>query len=75
MKIPFTIQKKWFIRSMFISNPKARRYFTLVTPETILYRWKKALKHKKAPQKEVLKWVHKDLNLGQPDYESGTLTN
>jgi hypothetical protein len=41
IKLPFTIQKKWFIRSMFISNPKARRYFTLVTPETILYKWKK----------------------------------
>jgi len=26
------------------SNPKARRYFTLVTPETVLYRWKKAIK-------------------------------
>jgi putative transposase len=29
---------------MFISNPKARKYFTLVSPETILYRWKKAIK-------------------------------
>jgi hypothetical protein len=28
---------------MFISNPKARKYLTLVTPETILYRWKKAI--------------------------------
>jgi transposase InsO family protein len=45
IKIPFYIQEKWFIRSMFISNPKARRYFTLVTPETILYRWKKAIKN------------------------------
>ncbi len=44
IKLPFTIQEKWFIRSMFISNPKARRYFTLVTPETILYRWKRAIK-------------------------------
>lgn len=44
IKLPFSIQEKWFIRSMFISNPKARRYFTLVTPETILYRWKRAIK-------------------------------
>ncbi|MDA3810106.1 MAG: hypothetical protein PF518_07190 [Spirochaetaceae bacterium] len=29
---------------MFISNPKARKYFTLVTPETVLYRWKRAIK-------------------------------
>jgi hypothetical protein len=29
---------------MFISNPKVRRYFTLVTPETVLYRWKKTIK-------------------------------
>lgn len=29
---------------MFVSNPKARKYFSLVTPETILYRWKKAIK-------------------------------
>ena len=45
IKQPFTIQEKWFIRTMFISNPKARRYFTLVTPETILYRWKSAIKN------------------------------
>jgi hypothetical protein len=44
IKLNFTIQEKWFVRSMFINNPKARRYFTLVTPETILYRWKKAIK-------------------------------
>ena len=44
IKLQFSIHEKWFIRSMFISNPKARRYFTLVTPETILYRWKKAIK-------------------------------
>ena len=44
IKLPFTIQERWFIRSMFVSNPKARRYFTLVTPETILYRWKSAIK-------------------------------
>jgi hypothetical protein len=44
IKLPFSIQEKWFIQSMFISNPKARRYFTLVTPETILYRWKRAIK-------------------------------
>ena len=29
---------------MFASNPKARKYFTLITPETVLYRWKKAIK-------------------------------
>jgi hypothetical protein len=29
---------------MFIIKPKARKYFTLVTPETILYRWKRAIK-------------------------------
>ena len=29
---------------MFVSNPKSRKYFTLVTPEIILYRWKKAIK-------------------------------
>ena len=29
---------------MFVNNPKARKYFTLVTPETILYRWKRAIK-------------------------------
>lgn len=45
VKLPFSIQEKWFIRSMFISNPKARKYFTLVTPETILYRWKSAIKN------------------------------
>ncbi|MDA3810165.1 MAG: hypothetical protein PF518_07490 [Spirochaetaceae bacterium] len=44
LKLPYSIQEKWFIRSMFISSPKARKYFTLVTPETILYRWKKAIK-------------------------------
>lgn len=44
IKLPFTIQEKWFVRLMFISNPKGRRYFTLVTPETVLYRWKKAIK-------------------------------
>jgi len=44
IKRPYSIQEKWFIRSMFISNPRARRYFTLVTPETILYRWKRAIK-------------------------------
>jgi len=43
-KLSFTIQEKWFIHSMFISNPKARRYFTLVTPETFLYRWNRAIK-------------------------------
>ena len=36
VKLPFSIQEKWFFRSMFISNLKARKYFTLVTPETIL---------------------------------------
>ena len=30
---------------MFISNPKVRKYFTLVTPETILYRWKRTIKN------------------------------
>ncbi len=45
IKLPFSIHEKWFIQSMFISNPKARKYFTLVTPETILYRWKKAIKN------------------------------
>ena len=44
IKLQFSLHEKWFIRSMFISNPKARRYFTLVTPETILYRWKRAIK-------------------------------
>jgi hypothetical protein len=44
INLPFSIPEKWFIRSMFICNPKARNYFTLVTPETILYRWKKAIK-------------------------------
>jgi transposase InsO family protein len=44
IKLPFSLHEKWFIRSMFISNPKARKYFTLVTPETVLYRWKKAIK-------------------------------
>jgi len=29
---------------MIISNPKAKKYFTVVTPETILYRWKKIIK-------------------------------
>jgi len=29
---------------MFISNLNTRKYFTLVTPETVLYRWKKAIK-------------------------------
>ena len=43
-KLSFSIQEKWFIRSMFIINPKARRDFTLVTPETVFYRWKKAIK-------------------------------
>ena len=43
-KLPFSIQEKWFIRSMFISNSKARRYFTLVTPETIRYKWKRSIK-------------------------------
>jgi hypothetical protein len=28
IKHPFTIQEKWFIRTMFISNPEARKYFT-----------------------------------------------
>ncbi len=46
IKHPFSIQEKWFIRSMFISNPEARTYFTLVTPETILYRWKSAIKNR-----------------------------
>ena len=41
IKHSFSPQEKWFIHTMFISNP--RRYFTLVTPETILYRWKKAI--------------------------------
>ncbi len=44
IKLPLTIREKWFVRSMFISNPKSRKYFTLVNPETILYRWKKAIK-------------------------------
>ena len=44
IKIPFSLHEKWFIRSMFNSNPKARKYFSLVTPETVLYRWKKAIK-------------------------------
>ncbi len=44
IKHSFSIQEKWFIRTMFISNPEARKYFTLVTPETILYRWKRAIK-------------------------------
>jgi hypothetical protein len=44
IKHSFSIQEKWFIRTMFISNPEARKYFTLVTHETILYRWKKAIK-------------------------------
>jgi len=44
IKLPFSLQEKWFIHSMFIINPKARKYFTLVTPETILYRWKSAIK-------------------------------
>lgn len=44
VKLPFTIHEKWFIRSMFIRNPNART-FTLVTPETILYRCKKAIKN------------------------------
>ena len=43
IKHHFSIQEKWFIRTMFISNPEARKYFTLVTSETILYRWKKAI--------------------------------
>ncbi len=43
IKHHFSIQEKWFIRTMFISNPEARRYFTLVTPETILYRWKRTI--------------------------------
>jgi hypothetical protein len=29
---------------MFSSNSKAQKFFTLLTPETILYRWKKAIK-------------------------------
>ena len=44
IKISFSIQEKWFVRSIFAGNPKARKYFTMVTPETILYRWKKAIK-------------------------------
>ena len=44
IKLPFTTQEKWFIRSMFCSNLKARKFFTLVTPETVLYKWKKAIK-------------------------------
>ncbi len=44
IKLPFSIHEKWFIRSLYISTPKAQRYFTLVTPETILYIWKKAIR-------------------------------
>jgi hypothetical protein len=41
IKLPFTLQEKWFIQSIFTYNPRARSFFTLVTPETILYKWKK----------------------------------
>ena len=44
IKLSFSIQEKWFIRSMFTNNPKARKFFSLVTPETILYKWKRAIK-------------------------------
>ena len=75
IKLSFSIHEKWFIRSMFISNPKARRYFTLVTPETILYRWKKAIKdywtydkpktRKKGrpPITKAMKWLIKKLKI------------
>ena len=44
IKLQFSLHEKWFIHSIFISNPRARKYFTLVTPETILYRWKRVIK-------------------------------
>jgi len=34
IKLSFSTQEKWFIRSMFISNPKAKKHFTLVFEET-----------------------------------------
>jgi len=44
IKLPYFIQEKWFIRTMFVANPKARKYLTLVTPEAVLYRWRQAIK-------------------------------
>jgi len=34
IQIPFAIQEKWFIMSVFISNPEAGKDFILITPET-----------------------------------------
>ena len=60
IKLTFTIEEKWFIQSMYSQNRKARKYFTLLTPETILYKWKKVIKKY---------WTHssnKSKNKGRP---------
>ena len=40
---PFELHEKWFIHTAYSSDKTARKWFTLVTPETILRHWKKLI--------------------------------
>jgi hypothetical protein len=44
IKLHFNTHEKLFIRSMFLQNKKASRFFTMVTAGTILYKLKNAVK-------------------------------
>lgn len=40
---PFELHEKWFIYGAYASETRARKWFTLVKPETILGAWKRAI--------------------------------
>lgn len=44
IKLPFTKEEKLFICSFYTKKKSAYKYFSLVTPETVIYKWKKAIK-------------------------------
>jgi transposase InsO family protein len=53
---PFEIHEKWFIHAAYSRDTNARKWFTLVKPETILGAWKRAVARYWTPS---LQWKRK----------------
>ena len=43
IRYPFELHEKWFIHAAYASDTRARKWFTLVKPETVLRVWKRAV--------------------------------
>ena len=66
---PFELHEKWFIHTAYASDSCARKWFTLVKPETVLRSWKRAVaqhwtnsvKQKRKPGRPPITKVIKEL--------------